>query len=204
MKITGIYKIQSRIKSERIYIGSTVDINRRWRSHIIALRKNKHHSKKLQRHYIKYQESDLQFSILLRCEKEDLLKMEQYFLDVYHPYFNNSKKAGNCMGVKHSKATRIKYSKAKKGKKYFLGKHHSEDTRDKMRKPKSLRHRLCLSLAHKGKPSSRRRKVIDISSYTIYDSIDHAAEEIGVKRSTLNMQLLGLNKNKTNLRYYGT
>jgi group I intron endonuclease len=85
MRISGIYRIQSKIKSERIYIGSAVDINDRWRCHLKDLRNNKHHSKKLQRHYDKYGEVDLQLSILLGCEKEDLLKTEQYFIDSYNP-----------------------------------------------------------------------------------------------------------------------
>ena len=76
MKISGIYKIESKIKPERIYIGSAVNISRRWNWHYGALRNGRHHSLKLQRHYDKYGESDLQFIILLGCEKEDLIKIE--------------------------------------------------------------------------------------------------------------------------------
>jgi group I intron endonuclease len=100
MKLSGIYKIQSIIKPERIYVGSSKCISQRWHYHLLDLRKNKHHSKKLQRHYNKYGESDIQFSVLLGCEIIDLLKTEQYFLDSYKPYFNNSLTAGSNLGLK--------------------------------------------------------------------------------------------------------
>jgi len=134
VKKTGVYKIQSTIKSKRSYIGSSIDINRRKQDHLKNLRKNIHHSLKLQRHYNKYGESDLQFSILLGCEKEDLIKIEQYFIDSYKPYFNCSPTAGNCLGVKHSIKTKKKLSNQRIGQKNnFYGKHHSEETKQKNR-----------------------------------------------------------------------
>jgi len=118
MKISGIYKIQSKIKPERIYIGSAVYVKNRWNLHLSDLRKNKHHSIKLQRHFNKYGEVDLQFSILLGCEKEDLLKIEQYFIDSYKPYFNNCKIAGSQLGVKRSAEAIKKMSISRKGHKW--------------------------------------------------------------------------------------
>jgi len=114
MKISGIYKIQSQIKPERIYIGSAIDINHRWKMHINDLRKNKHGSIKLQRHFSKYGEVDLQFSILLGCDKEDLIKTEQYFIDSYNPFFNICKTAGSWLGHRHSAESRKKQSDSHK------------------------------------------------------------------------------------------
>jgi hypothetical protein len=37
-RITGIYKIQSIIKPERIYIGSAVYVDKRWKEHLNDLR----------------------------------------------------------------------------------------------------------------------------------------------------------------------
>ena len=42
MKITGIYKIESKLKPERIYIGSAVNISKRWLLHLSRLRRDKH------------------------------------------------------------------------------------------------------------------------------------------------------------------
>jgi hypothetical protein len=100
MKISGIYKIQSTIKPERIYIGSSANISKRWKNHIYDLRNNNHHSRKLQRHYNKYGEGDLFFSVLLGCDKADLISIEQYFIDTYFPYFNgrHCARGGNAKG----------------------------------------------------------------------------------------------------------
>lgn len=100
MNISGIYKIQSKIKPERIYIGSAINISHRWNMHLFRLRKKEHHSSKLQNHYNKYGESDLLFSILLGCEISDLIKIEQYFIDSYRPWFNICKVAGSALGIK--------------------------------------------------------------------------------------------------------
>jgi len=44
MKISGIYKAQSDKFSNKIYIGSSIDIFKRWNSHLNDLKRNKHHS----------------------------------------------------------------------------------------------------------------------------------------------------------------
>jgi len=133
MKISGIYKIESKLKSERFYIGSATNIEFRWLNHLCNLRKNKHHSIKLQRHYNKYGESDLQFSILLGCNKEDLIKVEQYFIDSYNPWFNICKKAGNQFGIKRSKKTLKKMSESHKGQTPWLkGKKLSEEAKKRI------------------------------------------------------------------------
>jgi group I intron endonuclease len=100
MKISGIYKIQSLKNSKRCYIGSAINIHRRWMNHLVRLRKNCHENNKLQRHYNKYGKDDLQFSILIGCDKNDLLKSEQFFIDIYKPYFNICLIAGSHLGVK--------------------------------------------------------------------------------------------------------
>lgn len=144
MRISGIYKIQSVIKPERCYIGSAVNINHRWNLHFHSLRKNKHHSQKLQRHFNKYGEKDLQFSVLLGCNKEDLIKTEQYFIDIYKPYFNGSPTAGSSLGVKRTEEYKKKSSELRKGKKQsqetiqkrinkMIGHNVSFETREKIR-----------------------------------------------------------------------
>jgi len=109
--VSGIYKIQSRIKPERIYIGSAVASNHRWAQHLWLLRRNKHHSKKLQRHYNKYGEEDLTFILIAGCDKHDLVIMEQFYIDAYNPYFNGCPTAGSSLGFKHSEETLQKLRK---------------------------------------------------------------------------------------------
>jgi len=117
MKISGIYKIQSVIKSERIYIGSAVNIQKRWNAHLWHLRNNKHHTSKLQRHFNKYGESDLMFSILTICLIKELINTEQFYLDSHKTYFNTCKVAGSTLGIKASSETIAKLRITAKGNK---------------------------------------------------------------------------------------
>lgn len=115
LKISGIYKIQSKCKPERCYIGSAVNIHNRWRMHTWTLEKNRHDNQRLQNHYNKYGIGDLEFSVLLGCDKEDLVKNEQYFIDTYNPYFNICKVAGNTLGYRHPQELKDKWSRDRKG-----------------------------------------------------------------------------------------
>lgn len=133
MNISGIYQIQSRVKPERIYIGSSKSIYFRWETHLRTLARNKHHSRKLQRHYDKYGKEDLVFSILLGCPKEDLINTEQYFLDSRNVYFNSAKKAGSPIEFKLSDEAKRKISESKKGEKNpNFGKKLSKETIQRM------------------------------------------------------------------------
>ena len=128
--MTGIYIIQSKIHPGRFYIGSALNINKRFKAHEGYLKRNEHHSSKLQRHFNKYGWDDLEFFILEQFDfisNEHLLSREQYYIDTLNPWFNVSKIAGNCTGVKHSKKTRKKMSIAQQGKKC------SEATKEKIR-----------------------------------------------------------------------
>ena len=131
MKMSGIYQIQSKVKSYKIYIGSSVEISKRWRDHLNLLRKNKHPNTKIQNHYNKYGESDLQFSVLLGCEKKELINKEQFFIDSYNPWFNNRKIANSNLGMIVSDETKKKLSISLF--KRFAEHPHSEETKEKMR-----------------------------------------------------------------------
>lgn len=108
---SGIYKIQSKSHPERIYIGSAVNIDRRWQHHLFALKGGYHKNIKLQRHYNVYGEEDLRFFILAGCEKEELIKNEQYFLDSLKTYFNINIIATSSLGVKRSEEFKQKLRK---------------------------------------------------------------------------------------------
>jgi len=128
MKICGIYQIQSKIKPERIYIGSAINIRKRWIFHLWNLKKNIHNNQKLQRHYNKYGESDLVFIIVELCFPEFLTAREQYYINKLKPYFNICKIAGNPMlGRNHSEKTKEKLRIAS------TGRHHSEETKKNLR-----------------------------------------------------------------------
>jgi group I intron endonuclease len=125
--ISGIYKISSKRKPQKCYIGSTKNLKKRWQDHLINLRVGHHHSPKLQTHYNKYGKDDLIFEIITACDVSELLEKEQFFIDMYKPWFNVCITAGNRLGMKHTEETKEKCRIASTGKK------HSEETREKCR-----------------------------------------------------------------------
>jgi group I intron endonuclease len=84
----GIYQIQSVLHPERIYIGSSTNIPSRWYGHRHRLEKGEHHSSKLQEHYNQYGLTDLIFTTIMYCNIDEIVKLEQYYLDMLNPYFN--------------------------------------------------------------------------------------------------------------------
>jgi group I intron endonuclease len=112
--ISGIYQIQSKING-KIYIGSAVNIGKRWKEHIMSLRYNKN-TRHLQNHTNKYGVDDLVFSIVESCPKKKLIEREQYYMDLLHPAFNIRKKAESNLGVKFTEETKRKISESQKGK----------------------------------------------------------------------------------------
>jgi len=132
MNISGIYKISSIRYPKKIYIGSAVNIKNRWRGHMSFLRSNKHANRKLQNHYNKYGKDDLIFDFIVGCPSDELLKNEQFFIDLYDPWFNISKTAGSILGMKFSEETKKKMSIKSKGNKYALGFKHTDETRKRM------------------------------------------------------------------------
>ena len=80
--ISGIYKITN-LSTGRFYIGSSCRIKRRMNAHNRELLRGTHQNKFLQRCFDKYGSSNFKFEIIEECKKDDLLKIEQKYLDLY-------------------------------------------------------------------------------------------------------------------------
>lgn len=145
---SGIYKITNTVNN-KCYIGSTIDIIRRWKLHKTQLKHNRHHSILLQRSYTKHGIDSFKYSVILYCSVEDLIIYEQKIIDLYKPEYNICSIAGSLLGIKRSEETKQKMSVANKGKirteeqkkrmseaskgnKHHLGHRHSEETKQKM------------------------------------------------------------------------
>ena len=76
----GIYKITNTI-SGKIYIGSSLHVERRLTDHKYLLKNNKHHSIKLQNSWNKHGSENFKFEIIEECNDENYLEREQYYLN---------------------------------------------------------------------------------------------------------------------------
>ena len=79
----GIYKITT-LHNNKYYIGSSIDIEKRWRDHLSKMRMQKHANARLQNVYNKYGESDFAFIVLLEmpdASNIEIRQKEQEFLD---------------------------------------------------------------------------------------------------------------------------
>lgn len=125
---TGIYVIENRINGRR-YIGSAMRFNKRWREHLRGLDAGRHHSRFLQRDWLKRGPDAFEFRILLLCAPENLLMYEQAFIDFYRPEYNSAPVAGSQLGFKMPPEAKAKMSEAAKRTRNFTGKSHSAESR---------------------------------------------------------------------------
>lgn len=92
-KISGIYQIKNKINN-KIYVGSSINIYRRWKEHIRYLNDNTHHNIHLLRAWKKYGKENFEFSIieeLLPMQNESkkvfterIIEKEQYYIDKFN------------------------------------------------------------------------------------------------------------------------
>jgi group I intron endonuclease len=214
MKIkSGIYKIVN-IVNGKFYIGSSIDINKRWVGHKRMLRKNNHDNGFLQKSWNKHGENNFKFEIVI--DKTELIVREQFYLDSMKPFnknviYNICEYAGNMLGFKHSKESKEKMSKKHKGNQYCLGYKHSNDTKKNMSKgqigrkhnEKTINKMILnsigrnqkedtkqkLSTINKGKPGLNKIKVyqLDLNNEVIklWDSISEAANCLGITATSI-------------------
>lgn len=114
MKIIGIYKITSPVN--KIYIGQSININKRWQSYKMLRCKFQRH---LYNSFLKYGVENHIFEILQECEKEKLNILEKYYID-YYDIFNTNKglniRDGGGSRSKFSEETKRLMSINRKGK----------------------------------------------------------------------------------------
>jgi group I intron endonuclease len=143
----GIYSITNKINGKR-YIGRSENIKRRWGEHKYDLKHNKHRSNHLQYAWNKYGKENFIFEKICEVwDPENLVKIEQTFIDLYKSYdkrfgYNNERYVKGRKIV--SEETKKKLSE--NNTRFWQGKHLSEE------------HKKKLSISHKGKKLSEEHK----------------------------------------------
>jgi group I intron endonuclease len=181
-----IYMIKN-ISTDKVYIGSSIHgLTKRKRCHITNLKKNKHHSIKLQRAWNKYGEDSFIFEIVETCSNENILLQEQYYIDKYNSYssgYNATPVAGNCLGREVKKETRLKIANSLKGRTVIRSSEHNKKL---------------------GLTKQKIVLLLDDSNNIIqeFESSLKAAEFLNVSQSNISSNCRGVNKSKKfNIRY---
>lgn len=141
----GIYKIEHK-ESGKKYIGSSITLHNRLRTHKWGLKNNRHENAKLQNAWNAHGESEFDFAVLLICDKDNLQQYEQTVIILYDSVrqgYNICPQAGTCAGVSPSDETRRKLSLAGKGK---------------IKPPMTSEQREKLAVANRGKKASPETK----------------------------------------------
>lgn len=126
---SGIYKFTYK-NGVVIYVGSSVNMNKRKNQHINSLKNNKHHNFIFQRVFDKHKD-DILFEIVEYCETESLLEREDYYIKTLKPFANISDARGS-------------HPHTEEAKDKMRGRIVSQETKDK------------LSQALKGRESNRK------------------------------------------------
>lgn len=94
----GIYMIKN-LFNNKVYIGQSTNIDRRWNDHKNKLNNNKHENLHLQESYNKYGEDNFSFEIICKCGKDELNDKEVYYINKFKSYMPengyNLTKGGN-------------------------------------------------------------------------------------------------------------
>lgn len=117
--MTGIYKITNR-SSGRFYIGSAIDCQQRWHTHLHLLRRGRHPNPMLMAVFKSAGEAGLAFEVVEVIERlTDLIVAEQRHIDTAiaagHAIYNIRLLAGSQLGFRHSAESRAKMSAARIG-----------------------------------------------------------------------------------------
>lgn len=115
--INCVYLIKN-IKTNKVYVGSSINLKKRIISHYNLLMKGKHINNKLQNTWNKYGSENFKVIIIEEnLNSKNLIAEEQYYIDkfdsVKHGY-NLLPIAGSSVGNKWTDDAKIKYSKLKK------------------------------------------------------------------------------------------
>jgi group I intron endonuclease len=156
---TGIYIILNKI-TNKVYVGSAIDIRKRWRDHKWHLNHNKHHNKHIQSAWNKYGESNFIFRIIINCDISELLIFENSYIEKYNAFnpehgYNMNDPEHNFLNRKHSDATKEKLSALKIGDKNpMFGK--KKELHPKYMKKVSIETKLKLSQKKLGIKTNKR------------------------------------------------
>jgi group I intron endonuclease len=207
----GIYKITS--PSGKIYVGQSIDIDRRFKRYKKQYPKNQ---LKLYNSFIKHGVESHVFEVLEECTIEELNSKERYYQDLFFCISTNGlnlkltqteDKSGvlssetrlliskKSIGRKHSEESKIKVTNSLIGNTRRKGILHSEEVKANM------------SIKRKGKPQCKlavekraslfRKLILDLETGIYYLGIKEASTAKSIKECTLKARINSKSYNST-------
>lgn len=160
--VAGVYKIIN-IANQRIYVGSSSNIESRWRTHLSALRHHRHGNPVLQEDWDNYGMEVFAFHLLEQIDdKEERFDREQFYIDSLSDKYNICPISRNSSKRPVSDKTREKMAKSHTGRIHSLDSRIKRSVKLKGRivgaagQPKSAKTRAKISAALKGRPNPRK------------------------------------------------
>jgi len=181
--VSGIYVISNLI-DDRVYVGSAVSLAHRKGTHYFQLKNNKHCNSHLQNFVNKYGLEKLRFNIVELCDKEDLIKREQFWFTKFEYKFNIALFAGSTLGRVYSEATKNKISNSLKNA-GLKGIQKSEETKNAMRKPKSDKHKENIKKAQKAVIKTVYQYDLEMNLINTFESISLASKSLNIDRQQI-------------------
>lgn len=223
----GIYKITS--PTNRVYIGQSKNIKRRWRDYELNLAKNQ---RLLNRSFLKYGIENHVFEVVCECLIEELNEKERYYQDLFSAlgkkglnliltetttkrrlvskYFSETLKKRNKERIWSEESRKKIAEHGKKrmiGNTYKKGFKHDEAFKEKRRQI-MLGNKNTLGFYQNeetrkkmSENSGRRVVILDTNTGIYYERLEEVAEILNITKKSVLRKLHGYSNRKNNTPY---
>lgn len=164
---SGIYCIKN-IVNGKIYIGQTIDLDKRYKEHLRELKNNYHFNEHLQKSFIKYGEESFEFIVLEKCDKDKLNDLEMHYIQRFNSLNRNSGYNLRAGGIKPTL---------------------TEESKKKISKTRTERLRNGLIKVTQVKFTDEVRAKMSESSKRRFTDYKHK-ENLSVKQSTIDIEIV--------------
>jgi len=168
-KTCGVYRIRNKV-NDKVIIGSSVRIERRWWEYTSGLNKGNYENDHLQKSWNKYGKDSFEFTIIEECPEDKLIEREDYWIAFYDSM--NGDKGYNLQGADRQKNSRkgFKHSEETKRRIGLASKGNIQSSETRLKRSiscklafqnpseKMLQARLKHSIAMKGRPTWNKGK----------------------------------------------
>lgn len=215
---SGIYCIQNLVNNKK-YIGSSINVYKRRNRHFSELKNEKHKNIKLQRSYNKHLSNSFVFYVIEFVENiQELIKKEQYYIDLIKPEYNINLIANSSLGVVRSEETKEKVRQANLGLKHPEwrnkikskaqgGDKHWTKSKNFSNKSKSKMSETHKKLYESGYEHPRKKKImqydLNMDLIKIWDSSAEVSRTLNISPASICQYLKGNVKSKNYIwKYY--